>query len=199
MPAMDLRVASNLASFGAPGDETPGIPAASLIPQRLPMSPRGRPGSCIFRPCRRWSLESPRISHPSAHPARQRWVTPQLAFQLRLLVIHRVAPASSPSGFAGEWSLESPRISHSSALPGLELWVTPQLCSSGSASQCGCELPRTLHLPALPWLEFSGLPEFSLPWLRLMEHPSCLGCRTLRLCRPCVFGLPRILHLRLGR
>jgi len=32
MPAMELRVASNLASFGAAGDETPGIPAASLIP-----------------------------------------------------------------------------------------------------------------------------------------------------------------------
>jgi len=125
MPAMGPRVASKLASFGAPGDETPSFPAASLIPLRLPMSPRGRPGFRIFRPCRQWSLESPRISHPSAHPARQPWVTPQLAFQLRLPMIHRVAPASSSSGFAGDgapsclasrilrrfrgWSFGSPR------------------------------------------------------------------------------------------
>jgi hypothetical protein len=145
---MDLRVAPNLASFSASSALALGHPAA-----RSPVAPAddspGCPGFFIFRLCRRCSFESPRISHPSA-------------------------------------------------LPGLELWVSPQLCSSESASQCGCKFPRTLHLPALPWLEFSGLPEYSLPWLRLMEHPSCLGSRTLRLCRPCVFGSPRILHLRLG-
>jgi hypothetical protein len=27
----------------------------------------GRPGCCIFRPCRRWILELPRVSHPSAY------------------------------------------------------------------------------------------------------------------------------------
>jgi len=62
----------------------------------------------------------------------------------------------------------------------------------------GLRVSPRAHLPALPQVGLSSLPEFPLPWLRVMGLPSFLSFRTLRLCRPCVFGLPRILHLRLG-
>jgi hypothetical protein len=80
LPAMDLRVASNLASFSATGIESPGRPASSLFQLRLPMCLPGCPSDCIFRLCRRWIFELPRISHPSALPALELWVAPRLRF-----------------------------------------------------------------------------------------------------------------------
>ena len=46
LPAVKLRVAPEPAPPITPSDEVPGCP----VP-------------CIFRPCRRWTFESPRISH----------------------------------------------------------------------------------------------------------------------------------------
>jgi len=77
LPAMELRVAPNLASFSASGASALGHPAA-----RSPVAPAddspGCPGLFIFRLCRRWSLESPLVSHPSALPGLELWVSPQL-------------------------------------------------------------------------------------------------------------------------
>jgi len=148
LPAMEFRVASNFASFNASSGEVPGIPATSLRLMRLPMSPRGRPGFCIFRPCRRWIFKSPRriasfsasgakaLGHPSA--------------------CSPVAPADDSPGLPGwiifrlcrRWSLELPRVSHPSAPQGLTLQVSPRRCSSCCASRC---------------------------WLRVAPHPSPSG------------------------
>jgi hypothetical protein len=158
----------------------------------------GYPGFCIFRPCRRWIFESPRISHPSALLAMKLRVAPNLPLP--------VAPADEPPGCPGDCIFrlcrrrifELPRISRPSALPALKPRVAPQLrppaAPPGVAASCPARRTFRLCLE----FEFSGLPEFSLPRRRLMEHPSYPESRTLRLCRPCVFGLPRILHLRPG-
>jgi len=163
MPAMELRVASNFASFGASSGETPSCPAATVRLSRLSVRFRGRPGSCTFRPCRRWIFGSPRTPHPSAHPKLELRVAPQLRSS--------GAPADDSPGCPGffifrlcrRWSYESPRFSHPSAPLGLKLQVSLQLRSSSSASRCGCELPRILHLPALPWVEVSESPRIPAP------------------------------------
>jgi len=62
LPAMDFRVAPNLASFDATSGEAPGCPSASVHPSRLSMSP-----------------ESPRLSHLPALPAMDFRVAPNLA------------------------------------------------------------------------------------------------------------------------
>ena len=75
---MDLRVAPNLASFSASVASTPGCPAVSPFQLRLPMHFPGCPGTCIFRLCRRRSLELPRFSRPSALLALMLRVAPRL-------------------------------------------------------------------------------------------------------------------------
>jgi hypothetical protein len=109
LPAMDLRVASNFASFGAPSGEAPGFPSASVHPSRLSIRPPGCPGFRIFRPCRRWIFESPRISHPSALLA----LNPRVAPRLRCSscacgCVLWVSPATASSGFAGDGSSSRP-------------------------------------------------------------------------------------------
>ena len=79
LPAMDLRVASNLSSFSAPGARIPGCPdvlalpvapadASSGLPRllHLPALPATDPASC------------PAIRRPSALLALALWVAPQL-------------------------------------------------------------------------------------------------------------------------
>jgi hypothetical protein len=163
---MSRQVAPASASSGLAGDGSSSCPESRIL-QRIQCAnselPRsfallvapvdefpGRPGSCIFRLCRRRIFESPRISRPSA-----------------LLV--------------------------------LALRVSPRHRSSSYASRCGCEFPRVLHLPALPWVKVFGFPQILFPLAPTDGFPSCLGSRILRLCRPCVFGFPRVLHLRLGQ
>jgi hypothetical protein len=77
VPGMDLRVASNLASFNGTVDETPGCPDSSLCGIAYDESP-GCPEFCIFRLCRQWISELPRISHPSAVPVVKLRVAPAL-------------------------------------------------------------------------------------------------------------------------
>ncbi len=80
LPAMDLRVTPNFASFSATGIESPGRPAFSLFQSRLPMCPPGCPSDCIFRLCRRRLFELPRICRPSTLPVLELWVAPRLRF-----------------------------------------------------------------------------------------------------------------------
>ena len=78
VPAMDLRVAPNLASFSASGAQACELPR-SFAPPIAPVdeSP-GCPGFCIFRLCRRRTLELPRVSRPSAPLALVLRVSPRL-------------------------------------------------------------------------------------------------------------------------
>jgi len=187
-----------LVSFGASLVEVQVAPFFILW-SRLPIRPPGRPGFCIFRPCRRRIFELPRISHPSAHPALKPGVSPEAFLP--------VVPVDAIPGL--------PRFLHLPALPATDLRVTPSLASFGpsGAAASGCpsasrfQWRLSVRLRVAPplspsgfalGLETSSCPEFSCPSAPADGSPSCLGFRTLRLCRPCVFGLPRILHLRLG-
>ena len=176
-----------------------GLPR-SLAPPVVPVdaSP-GCPGFCIFRPCRRSIFESPRISHPSAHPAPKLASLPAaLLLRLRLLTHSTSCPASCIFRLCRRRIPELPRVSRPSVPLVLMLRVSPRHCSSSCASRCVCGFPRSSHLPALPRVRVSGLPRILSPLAPADGFPSCLGSRILRLCRPCVFELPRILHLRLG-
>jgi len=194
---MELRVASNFASFDAPGVELPGFPGLPL-----PVAPPDEsPGSTRFLHLPALPAMELRVaSNPSSFsvPGAQTSGLPSVCFP--------VTPADDLTGFPGaivfrlcrRWIRELPRVSHPSALPGPKLWISPRLRSSGCASRWVHGFPRAPHLPALPQVGLSSLPEFPLPWLRVMGLPSFLSLRTLRPYRPCVFGFPRILHLRLG-
>jgi hypothetical protein len=196
---MDLRVASNFASFSASRAQASSCPAALHFQLCLSMSRQVAPASAssglagdgsssrlesrILQRIRRLSSGFP---HSFALP---------------------IAPADESPGFPGSCIFrlcrrrifELPQISRPSALLALMLRVSPGHRSSSCASRCGCEFPRVPHLPALPRVIVSGLPRILSPSAPAGGFPSCLGPRTLRLCRPCVFGSPRILHLRLGR
>ena len=133
------------------------------------MRPPSCPGFCIFRPCRRWIFESPRISHPSAHPAPKLTGFPAaLLLRLRLPMSPRVAPVSASSGCAGDGSSSCPA---SRVLRCLWRWcfgfplsiALPAAPPGGFAS---CPALRTFRLCL--GFEFPGCPESSLPRRRLM-------------------------------
>jgi hypothetical protein len=127
------------------------------------------PGFYIFRPCRRWIFELPRISHPSAHPA------------LKL----RAAPELCTSGYTCRSVPELPRFLHLPAVPATKIRVTPNLTSFGALGAGTSGFPSAplfqLRLPVLVascpasstfrlclGLKFSGYPESSFPRRRLM-------------------------------
>jgi hypothetical protein len=117
LPAMDLRVAPNLSSFSTSAASTPGFPAISPLRLRLPIHSPGYPGSCIFRLCRRRSLELPRVSRPSA----------------LLALLPRVAPWLRSSICASRYGCEFPRTPTPSGFAlGSSLRVSPNPLSFGS-------------------------------------------------------------------
>jgi len=166
-------------------------PRSSILRLRLPMLPPGRPGFCIFRPCRRWIFELPRISHPSAHPSRQLRVSPQSRLSsCACRYIPRVAPVPASSGFAGD-GLSSCLASR--VLRRLWRWCFGSPLGSALPSAppgMVAGFPTLPHLPALPWVQVSGLPRILAPSAPADGSPSCLGSRTFRLYRPCVFRFP---------
>jgi hypothetical protein len=90
--------------------------------------------SCIFRLCRRWFFEFPRIPHPSALPANESPGCPESSFLLhRLSMSFQVSLNPASSGYNRRWFFEFPRIPHPSALPAVILRVSPSLRSSSSA------------------------------------------------------------------
>jgi len=145
------------------------------------------------------SSSRPEKSHPSAQLQLKPWVTPQLALQLRLPMIHRVAPVWSSSGFAGDGVSSCPGSRILWHLRGMRRGFPRSVARPAAPPSVGCEFPHTLHLPALPRSKDFGSPRIPDPLAPAGGSPSFLGSRTLRLCRPCVFEFPRILHLRLGR
>jgi hypothetical protein len=142
--------------------------------QRLQIQASGRPSSRIFRHCRRWIFELPRISHPSALPVVKSRVAP--FFRSSGIASDEVAscPASCISG-TGWCSPELPRIWHLPVVPVVNLRVAPNLRSSGPPTDRISRLPRILDPSAVPTFEFPGCPE-SL---------------TFRRGRLCFLGLPR--------
>jgi hypothetical protein len=84
VPATDIRVAPNLASFGASGAVASGCPAASRFQKRLPVELRVAPHSFTFRLC--LGFES---------PGRPEFSLPRLR-----LMDPRVSSDLAPSGFA---------------------------------------------------------------------------------------------------
>jgi hypothetical protein len=168
---MDLRVASNLASFQRPWRfSISGSPRFSISPVApLDASP-GHPGYCTFRPCRRPISRFPRISCPSAPLARPPRVCPVAS-------LFQVAPADEFP--------ESPQFLHLPAVPATDLRVTPNLSSFGvSVLEFSVALePRSSAPPpdeaaSFParfilrlglWFDSPSFPESSPLWLRLMD------------------------------
>ena len=135
----DLRVASNLAPFSGTVDETPGCPDSSLCGIAYDESP-GCPAACIFRLCRRWISELPRVSHPSALPVVKSRVAPFV--RSSGIASDEVAgyPDSCISG-TGWCSPGSPRTWHLPVVPAVKLRVAPNLRSSGPPTDRIFRLP----------------------------------------------------------
>jgi hypothetical protein len=182
---MRLRVAPHPASSGSAGDRSsscpefrilqhirrsaPGCPIALLLQLCLSMRPPSCPGFCIFRPCRRWIFESPRISHPSAHPALKLTSYPAaLLLRLRLSMSPRVAPVSASSGCAGDGPSSCPAARVLRCLWrwcfGFPLGIALPAAPPGGFASC----PALHTFRLCLGFEFSGCPESPRPWRRLM-------------------------------
>ena len=185
---MRLQVAPHSTSSGSAGVRFPGCPESRIhsAPSAVfkpRVSPRlyfarcasrcitGFPGLCIFRPCRRSIIELPRLSYPSAPPARQPQVSllprsSSCACRYRFQV--SLVPASS--GFAGNGSSSYPeslvlrrfqclssRLPLNSAIP-----VAPPDDAVG--------FPTSFIFRLGLGFESPGFPGCSLPWRRLMDY-----------------------------
>jgi len=196
---MDLRVASNFASFSTSGAQAVGCPTALHFQLCLSMSRQVAPASAssglagdgsssrlefrILQRIQRLSSELPRSFAPLVAPVDESPGCPVPASSGCAGDRHSSCPESRVLQRFWCWRFGFPLgTALPSALPGV-----------------GCEFPRTLHLPALPRVKVFRLPRILFPLAPTDGSPSCLGSRILRLCRPCVFGLPRVLHLRLGQ
>jgi len=156
---MRLRVAPYPASFCRAGDESPGCPESS-----------------VHSLCRRWIIESPRCSHPSAPP----------------VVRFRVAPSPHPFCCASEQALGCPSPC-SPALPAIDRRVAPTFILRR------CRLTNSPSCPGFSVLRYrrrsvSGLPRIlDLP-APADGSPSLPGLRTIRLCLRRISGSPRTFY-----
>jgi len=145
---MRLRVTPHFASSGSAGVRSSGCPEFRLLSApsavfKLRVAPQfyfarcasrcitGRPGFCIFRPCRRSIIELPRLSYPSAPLLRRLRVTSLLrssscASRYRF----QVCPGPCIFRLYRQRIFELPRTSRSSVPPVLELSVSLALRSS---------------------------------------------------------------------
>jgi len=181
---MWLRVAPHPASSGFAGDGSSSRLESRILQHfwrssfrsprssALPVAPLDEspscPGFCIFRPCRRWIFELPRISHPSTHPALRLRVAPQLNFWLRLLMSPRVTPVPASSGCAGDGSSSCPE---SRVLRRLWCWrfgfpLSTALPVAPPSAIASCPAYCTFRLCL--GFKLSGCPESFFPWRRLM-------------------------------
>ena len=173
---MDLRVSSNLASFGGAVQVNLRVsPSSSLFQQRLLMRFRVSPNPASQRPCPRWSFELPRSSHPSERPAPKPRGPSSSSRPSRCgcglpRTLHlRVLPATE---FRVSSSLES--ISAS----GGEDQVAPLLTRSVAPPDASARLPRLPHLPALPAMDLrvaSNFASFSASGCSSLGLPPQLG------------------------
>jgi len=107
------------------------------------MSLQVSPTVCIFKPCRRWIFEFPRISHPSAV----------------LRMNSRVAPRLRSPGSPVDEGFGFRRIPHLPAVPRVKLRVAPNLRSLASPSNGLSSFPEPRHLPAFAASASSSVPE----------------------------------------
>jgi hypothetical protein len=114
-----------------------------------------------LRLCRRWSFESPRISHPSAVPIDRSPGRPEL----RSL------------GIAFDPPCELPRISNLFPLPSpvVKLRVAPALRSSGSVGDPDFQVALNLRSSDVSDDWICGSPRLSVPRLSVYASPGCPG------------------------
>jgi hypothetical protein len=159
LPAMDFRVAPNLASFSTSVGESPGCPDSSLLQMHLSMSLRVTPDSAssgcpkvetssLLRTSLLWRrrrriFELPRISCPSARPASSLQVALNPLLQLRL-----------------RCDFGLPRNLHLPALPTVKLRVAPKLRTLARQST-GLRLGSNLAPFGSASGDSPGCPEFS--------------------------------------
>jgi hypothetical protein len=173
VPAMELRVASILPSFGGTLQRSSGLPrllALSVPPPdtgfgspRFPHLPAAGDGpsslpevTSIWRYCSLRSglplrARSYRLSMPSPG------CPGSCIFRLRLERFLRVAPLLHSPGAVDWWSSESPRTLHRSACQRLGVRVAPYLHSDWLCRLCVSGFPRGL----LPRLDDDDSPLFS--------------------------------------
>jgi hypothetical protein len=147
---MDLRVASNLASFSGTGCASPGCPGSPLFPCRLPMRLRvapnsassGRakgesaslPASSLLWLRRRMDLRVSSNFAPSDAPGDEVPGCPGSCIFLRRQRLNlRVAPFLRSSGCADGWFSGLPRIPHPPVVPLLRLRVSPNPASAAGS------------------------------------------------------------------
>jgi hypothetical protein len=134
-----------------------GLPRLSAFPASPFVFQPSRPGFRTFRPFRRWSFGSPRVSNPSALLLGDSSGCPASSLlQPRLAVF--------PPGCPG--------LKHLPVVPAMESRVTPRLASFGAAVSLSCGLPRRSALPASPPDVSAGLPR--------LPHPLALPTANLR-------------------
>jgi len=156
---MEFRVAPNFASSCVVGfGDSAGCPVSSRPPATPSDTELGLPRLPYLRLGRRWSSESPRISHPSAVPSTDFQVAPNFGLSVSPMILPRVAPhpdlpapadgppefplGSAPSGCACGRTFESPRISGPTGLASsINFQVAPALYPSGCADRLTSRLP----------------------------------------------------------
>jgi len=126
----------------------------------------GCPASCIFRPCRQWIVELPRLSHPSAVLALETRVAPyirctsaasQHSFELPRLNVFRLLPVMG-SSVRTEFRIFRRRWSRFSGSPRILAFQLPPLDESPG-------LPVDCIFRLLPRLNLRVAPQFRLPRL----------------------------------
>jgi hypothetical protein len=204
---MRLRVAPHPASSGSAGDRVSGCPGSRVL-QRFLGRIAGCPALHSFGCASRCFHQVAPASASSGCAGDRSSSRPESRILQRLRCACRGFPPRPrlssyacrcfPPGCPGFRIFrlcrrpirELPRSSYPSAPLALLPWVAPRLRASSCASRWVCRLPRIPHLPALPWVRSFGLPLCFVPLAPADGFPSCLGSRTLRLCRPCVFRFP---------
>ena len=195
VPAMELRVASTLASFSRTGFRNPGRPAYSLYQCCFPTGFRVAPitrlpafagdgspvrtESRIFRrPWRRisgfpriFALQCRLSIGPPGRPGFS-------IFRLLPRLNPRVAPKLRFPRLAGWWLFGFPRFPHLPAMPAVNFQVAPNLRSSGCAC---CVEVRVASNPA----------PFSAPGDQVLGRPSPLIFCRIRFTIPRVAPFPR--------
>lgn len=169
MPATDLRVAPNLASFGASGADASGFPWASLFQLRLPVglrvSPRSAPSGFAsgysFRVAPNplslgagwWLPELPRSPHPPALPSLRLRVSPNPASTAGSMMTSRFSSNFASSAYP-RMNLRGESVIAYSRLTLDAFSISFRLNPRRQADMESTNFNRILHLPVRLELRF---------------------------------------------